>query len=103
MAAAAKFLANSADIDSFVFRTHADAHLAVEKFFEKNSDDGPAKCPEMVDQAFGVFGNRIEFCGGLEAEAKRCHAAAFAEAHCAQQLAQQFQSAPGIVFIQLLA
>src|SRR5215471_13225923 len=37
VAAAAKFLANRAYIHPFVFGTHADAHLSVEKFFQKHS------------------------------------------------------------------
>ena len=88
MAAAAKFLADRADINPLVFRTHTHAYLAVGKFLEKNSDDDAANCPEMIDQAFVVFGNNIEFRGGLQAEAERCDMAAFHKAHCSQQLAQ---------------
>ena len=34
--------------------------FAVGKFLEKNSDDHAANCPEMIDQAFVVFGNDIQ-------------------------------------------
>jgi hypothetical protein len=47
--AAAKFQANRAHIHSFVFRTHADAHLSIGKFFEKHSDNDAVNCAEMID------------------------------------------------------
>ena len=65
MAATAKFLADRANIDPLVFRSHTDAYLAVGKFLEKNSDDDAANCPEMIDQSFIVFGNHTKFCRSL--------------------------------------
>ena len=56
MPAAAKLLANRTNISGFIFGSHADAHLSVRKFLEKNSDDNSANSPEMIDQAFIVFG-----------------------------------------------
>src|SRR5437762_4122097 len=65
VSAAAEFLANRADIDRFIFRTHADAHFAVSQFFKKNCDDHAANCPEMIDQSFVVFGKKGQICGGF--------------------------------------
>src|SRR6266540_1058701 len=45
----AEFLANRADIGCFIFRTHADAHLAVSQFFKENRHDDAANCTEMID------------------------------------------------------
>src|ERR1051325_819610 len=47
--AAAKLLANRADIHPFVFGTHADAHLSIGKFLEEDSDDDAVNCAEMID------------------------------------------------------
>src|SRR6516162_3711053 len=47
--AAAKLVANRADIHPFVFGTHADAHLSVGKFLEKHSDNDAVNCAEMID------------------------------------------------------
>src|SRR5215472_1466333 len=47
--APAEFLANRADIDGFVFRTHADADFAISQFFKKDGDDDAVNCPEMID------------------------------------------------------
>ena len=44
-----------------------------------------------------------KFCGGLQAEAKRCDATAFTKAHRSQQLAQKFEPASRIILVQLLA
>src|SRR5436305_9327505 len=65
MSAAAEFLANSANIDRFVFRTHAHAHFAISKFFKKDGHDHAANCPEMIDQTFVVFGKDTQLCGGF--------------------------------------
>src|SRR5262245_7290739 len=48
VSAAAKLLANRADIDPFIFGTHADAHFAVGQFFEKYSGDNATNCTEMI-------------------------------------------------------
>src|ERR1700746_3338707 len=58
--AAAEFLANRADIDRFIFRTHADAHFVVSQFFKEDRNDNAANCPEMIDQSFVVFGENRE-------------------------------------------
>src|SRR6266478_3620824 len=63
MPTAAEFLANRANIDGFVFRTHAHAHFALGKFFKKDGDDHAANRPEMIDQAFVVFGKNAQICG----------------------------------------
>ena len=63
--AAAKFLANRADIDLFIFRTHAHAHFAVSEFFKKYGDNDAANCPEMVDQTFVVFRKNCQICGSF--------------------------------------
>src|SRR5207248_9673394 len=49
MPAATEFLANRANIDRFIFRTHADTHFAVSQFFKKDRNDNAANCPEMID------------------------------------------------------
>src|ERR1700730_10783164 len=54
--AAAELLANRANIDGFVFRSHTDAQLAVRQFFEENGNDHAPDCAEMIDQSLVVFG-----------------------------------------------
>src|SRR6266566_6224387 len=63
--AAAEFLANRADIDCFIFRTHADAHFAVSQFFKEDRDNDAANCPQIIDQSFVVFGKNGQICGGF--------------------------------------
>src|SRR5205814_10227252 len=103
VAAAAKFLTNRADIYSFVFGTHADPHLAFGKFFKEHGYDDAANCAEMIDQSFIVFGNHTKFCSSVQPEAKRCGSSAFTKLHRLQQLPQEFESASGVILVQLLA
>src|SRR6266516_4869717 len=102
MAATTELLANRADVDSFVFRTHAHPHFALGKFFEKDGDDHAANCAKMIDQTFVVFRKNTQLCGGFLAEAKSCHSIASSKTHRSQKFAQQFQAAAGIVLVQLL-
>ena len=43
MASSAELLADSADIDSITFGTHAHAHFAVGQFFEEHSHNDAVK------------------------------------------------------------
>src|ERR1044072_3406610 len=63
--AATEFLADCADIHSFVFRTHADAHFALNQFFKKNCDDHAANCPEMIDSSFFVLCEKCMTCASV--------------------------------------
>src|SRR5215216_2541461 len=103
VASAAEFLTDRADIDGFVFRSHADAHLTVGQFFEENGDDHAAHRAQMIDQTFIIFRKNTQFFCRLQAEAKTRHIAALTETHRAQNFPEQFQTASGVAFVQLLA
>src|SRR6476620_2691312 len=57
MAASTELLTDGTNVDRGVLRAHADADLAVEEFFEKNSDDDTADRTDVIDQALIVLGN----------------------------------------------
>src|SRR5438874_1211412 len=99
VAPASEFLADCTDIHGFFFRSHADAHLTVGQFFEENGDDHAADRAQMIDQTFIVFRKNSQLCCRPQAEAKTRHTAALTEAHAAQKLSKQFQTASGIAFI----
>src|SRR6266403_2206238 len=102
MPAAAELLANRANIDGFIFRSHADAHLAVRQFFEENGNDHAPDCPEMIDQSFVVFGKNAQICGSFQAEGKTCYSIVLHETRGLQKLSQQLEPASRIALVQLL-
>src|ERR1700758_2934330 len=55
MTATTKLLANRADIDRIVFRTHAHAHFSISQFFEENCHHDAANRAQVIDQPFIIF------------------------------------------------
>src|SRR5512132_1411474 len=102
MASSTELLANSADIDSITFGTHAHAHFAIGQFIEKNGNDNATDRAQVIDQPLVILRKDGQFGGCFQAKCKTCDATFLLEMHGAQQFAQKFQTPPGIILIELL-
>src|SRR5947209_11584256 len=101
--AAAKFFANRANIHLVAFRTHAHPDFAFREFLKKYCNDDAADRAQMIDQSFIVFGENAELFRGSNGEAETRQPAVGIKSHRAEEIAQQFNATPGIVFVSELA
>src|SRR5438552_10243235 len=84
MSAAAKFLADGANIHRFTLGPHAHADFAVSEFFKKNRHDDPANGANMIDQSFIILRQDAEVGGNFDAKTETGDASIAFEAHGAK-------------------
>src|SRR5437763_2721913 len=102
MASSAELLADSANIDSITFGTHAHAHFAIGQFFEKDGNDNAADCAQVIDQPLVILGKDAKLGSCCQGKTTTCDANFLLETHGAQEFAQKFQTTPWIILIELL-
>src|SRR5437879_11784641 len=94
MASSAELLADSANINSITFGTHAHAHFAIGQFFEKDGNDNAANGAQGIDQPLVMLGKDAKLGSCFQRKTKTGDGTFWMETHGAKALEQTSQTMP---------